>query len=525
MTIRSPQIFFALIVLFSTSLAQGSEPADDLELIVVSKNVAARWRLRISIEGIPAVTARRGVLTRLLQFYDHDRDGQLTAQEAILPTPFGWRQLASGRVVPSAAAVTGESLDDNGVVTVRGLESYYKKSGVTAGCFVALAASPSSVELNAAMLKAMQLPASKPWTRDAVEAGALRLAELDSDGDGLVSATELLPLTSYPGSQATTLLEPGRLADGCPVMVLPATGDPSWVRTLMKELDKNGDGLLQANEFAPQGARFAALDRNRDGAIDLDELARWRLSPPAIVLEIRVSPQGVVLRECTGECTAKRAAFRASCVGCDVRVHGRWEPQTAAIGHITALAGQFSELAGGDQAPVPTTALEGLVNRVELERFARLADANHDSRISPVEAQKWRDLIVDALRFQCTLAVVDYGAALFACLDRNNDGALSATERKQSWDSLQAAGAVRHGDAALASVPRQLRFVVSNASPRSLLDQSHTAGPPWFAAMDRNSDGAVSPGEFLASEQQFRQLDQDKDGLITAEEASTAAEQ
>jgi hypothetical protein len=37
--------------------------------------------------------------------------------------------------------------------------------------------------------------------------------------------------------------------------------------------------------------------------------------------------------------------------------------------------------------------------------------------------------------------------------------------------------------------------------------------------MDRNGDGDVSPREFLGSREDFRRIDADGDGLISAEEA------
>src|SRR5262249_21719780 len=47
----------------------------------------------------------------------------------------------------------------------------------------------------------------------------------------------------------------------------------------------------------------------------------------------------------------------------------------------------------------------------------------------------------------------------------------------------------------------------------------HTAGPVWFRKMDRNRDGDVSRKEVLGSDELFRLIDADGDGLISAEEA------
>jgi hypothetical protein len=41
----------------------------------------------------------------------------------------------------------------------------------------------------------------------------------------------------------------------------------------------------------------------------------------------------------------------------------------------------------------------------------------------------------------------------------------------------------------------------------------------WFKKMDRNRDGDVSRREFLGTDEQFRQLDTDGDGLVSVEEA------
>jgi Ca2+-binding EF-hand superfamily protein len=42
--------------------------------------------------------------------------------------------------------------------------------------------------------------------------------------------------------------------------------------------------------------------------------------------------------------------------------------------------------------------------------------------------------------------------------------------------------------------------------------------------MDRNHDGDVSRREFLGSEEAFRKIDRDSDGLISLEEAERADE-
>ena len=60
------------------------------------------------------------------------------------------------------------------------------------------------------------------------------------------------------------------------------------------------------------------------------------------------------------------------------------------------------------------------------------------------------------------------------------------------------------------------------APPRSDV-ASPTAGPLWFRKMDRTRDGDVSRREFLGSDEDFRKLDADGDGLISSKEAERAS--
>jgi hypothetical protein len=45
------------------------------------------------------------------------------------------------------------------------------------------------------------------------------------------------------------------------------------------------------------------------------------------------------------------------------------------------------------------------------------------------------------------------------------------------------------------------------------------SGPEWFRRMDRNQDGDVSAREFPGTSTQFKTLDTDQDGLMSASEA------
>ena len=52
--------------------------------------------------------------------------------------------------------------------------------------------------------------------------------------------------------------------------------------------------------------------------------------------------------------------------------------------------------------------------------------------------------------------------------------------------------------------------------------RSGKPAPLWFQKMDRTRDGDVSRREFLGTDEEFRRIDTDGDGLIDAKEAEAA---
>lgn len=62
-----------------------------------------------------------------------------------------------------------------------------------------------------------------------------------------------------------------------------------------------------------------------------------------------------------------------------------------------------------------------------------------------------------------------------------------------------------------------------NAGDAILPGRDGLNGPEWFRLMDRNQDGDVSRREFPGTTEQFLQLDLDRDGLMSVEEAERVA--
>ena len=135
-----------------------------------------------------------------------------------------------------------------------------------------------------------------------------------------------------------------------------------------------------------------------------------------------------------------------------------------------------------------------------------------------------------------SLTVGDQGRGLFDLLDTNHDGRLGLREMRQAPQVLGQLDRAGRGYITREDVPRQYQFdvrlgqagggpVIANAAILLLGQRPPppppptTRGPRWFRKMDRNRDGDVSRKEFLGTDEEFRAIDTDGDGLISPEEA------
>src|SRR5262249_17049358 len=135
----------------------------------------------------------------------------------------------------------------------------------------------------------------------------------------------------------------------------------------------------------------------------------------------------------------------------------------------------------------------------------------------------------------CTtnLTITNNGRGMFAILDANGDGKLGLRELRTAWSRLAPYDRKRQGSIGKNDIPLQFQINVGSnffghLGPAPFYGGTQPVrsapgkGPLWFRKMDLNGDGDVSPREFLGTREDFKRIDTDGDGLISASEAEAA---
>ncbi len=523
-------------------------------------------RLHIEIDGRPLQQSWEEAVTAIFKHLDANSDGYLDAKEAsqvppaILFFPRDYARVFGGKMAGAPAFATLDA-DGDGQVSRDELAAYYRSQGPPFQfstnqetndyrAYFGVLRTENTGDVNEALFKFLDTNKDGKLSREELAAGLVALPKLDTDEDEMISAEELVPAdnslrsrdlryfsgTTFPNpEERILLLSPGEISV------------PLAQRLALRyRAKKTGNDIvafitakLTAKDLGLAPADFAGLDSNGDGFLDANELKHFGKKRPDLEFRLRlggtaglavVQAKGHKVLGDGGAVTLDRGPARVVFKLDAVKVEN----------DVKALKAMFmAEFQAIDRDG------NGYLDRAEarlspsFHALFGLLDADGDGKIFDKEVYKFLDRwgpLIQQMRASCvTMTFAEDGKGLFDLLDTDRDRRLSVRELRRLPKLLDLLDRNKDGFLDATEFPRS--FLVEFRQGPAEFEGNYFAafiditgeappqrvrpgkGPVWFQKMDRNRDGDVSRREFLGTDEEFRRIDTDGDGLISREEA------
>ncbi|SFH74248.1 EF-hand domain-containing protein [Planctomicrobium piriforme] len=515
------------------------EQGEDALLLLSDGPVHVRFHLLIDEQQL--AVRRQEFISNLIQRLDADSDGQLSQtewQQSPLHQ-FGKKEVGNEflKTLGTSRPVPRKNVEQD--LARFGELISYRQDDTAAGND----------------LKVFELlDADKSGHIDAAEIQSAegRIALLDGDRDECVSFEEFSP-PPQPDPDSAEVVRTGMLSDELPKAFLAnLIRDISDIRLpadLLRLYDRDKDRLLSATELGGDERRITPLDVNQDGKLSVAELRGLRRLP--VDLELRIELSGAKSGQSSLQVLSSAAhqvvpAHRSDLVKLAFGKTGvtfafrNLDPIQSAL---TNARQRFNTL---------DIDANGYLDRKEISgnpTFERIwfhaMDRNRDGMLYDAEMQDYVRAICEPAATTCHINVYDTGPGYFQLLDHSGDGRISVREMR----NLQPALAAHQKNDGAGISPDDMgqnyfiefvrgSYQVFGAS-RRLVAQGPTfierdpIGPNWFQAIDRNRDGDLTylvvnplhPPEFLYTLNLAHEMDADRDGLISWNEAERFEQQ
>jgi Ca2+-binding EF-hand superfamily protein len=482
---------------------------------------------------------------------------------------------------PAVPTLADIDTDKDGRVTLAELAAFYRKSGFTpvqvqpdTGTGSPLAGlalyggqrpEPTVEAVAQAIFVLLDTDKDGKLTRDELAGAPTVLLARDTNDDEMIVPSELAAGPKASNALAGMMAMGGVGASSAKkgnkslhLVSKPGEPPPDFVRRVQSKYraagDDNPEPQLRQGDLGLDPATFVRLDANGDGVLDAKELAAFVKRPADVVLTMRAGRLHGAAARVEQSVTKDNAASLASKLQLKGAVAqldlGRTRVdmvgqasgyETDRIGGILRqqLLAQFKQADKDKNGYLD--AKEAGANGIFRGMFKAM-DRDGDGRVYESEAIAYFDQLANLqtrARAACvTLVLTNQSRGLFDLLDTDRDGRLSVREMRGAVKLLEQLDNGHKGYLVSRDLPNSHQLALRGGPADTgaagaaafvalyrIMDQSdrpaeRSVGPLWFRKMDRNRDGDVSRKEFLGTDEQFRTIDTDGDGLISVDEAT-----
>ncbi len=524
--------FLIIVASLAAEPAVAAAPAmgESRDAVLLLPGGPLHVRMHVSLGGAPLSTARRELAERLLAGLDANQDGKLSRAEAAKSPLLRTRERASSRRFLESIGAGDKAVE------LRDIEKMIERVG---GETVVYRQDEVAAEPDQQVFAFLDTNGDKQIDVHEISAAADRLLDKDTDRDLCITFDEFSPPPPDPNDVVARLNQtpkPGatmsdRMRD---------LRDPFLARRLLAEYDDDRSKALTADELGWTASQLQALDADKNGRLDVNELAKilaahvdlelaLDLSPAAGQSpEVRIMTPGAKRLDNQDRPDFVKLQFRDAVISIS---HRHIDPIARTMETAMGVFNRLDVDANGylDKPEVSTSV------RFEQGLF-ELMDEDGDEKVFGDEMKRYVAARGEPAAASCRVNLYDTGFGFFLALDPNGDGRISERERRMMHQSLvqldrdrneaiNADEPVRHyhlefvrGTYTLFSVPE------TTTAQLPAFQRRPPVGPVWFQAMDRNNDGDLSWEEFQGSRQDFDFIDSDQDGLLDPQEASRAEE-
>jgi Ca2+-binding EF-hand superfamily protein len=439
------------------------------------------------------------------------------------------------------------------------LETTFRPQGLE--LFSGKGIEPPVETVSAAIFNLLDTNGDGKLSKEELTAAPDVLLRMDEDQDEMITPRELVPNFQPRGGMMAMMMR-GRGKDKdkkvTTVVPIPTSGEaPADLAKAMQQRyapRAKGEVKFNRKQLGLDEATFRRLDTDGDGVLDSKELAGFVKLPPdlELILHLGDEPTAARIEVVASEGGLSPLAAKLKARGAlalldlgatrlDFRGKGSEDDgssQFAGLIRQQVLA-QFSTADKDNKGYL--TIKDGGGDRFFRDVFKAM-DRDGDGKLYQKEViaylDEYQKIQAKANASCVALVLADQSRGLFDLLDVNRDSRLSVREMRGAVGLLKELDHEGKGYLSRADLPRSYQLTLRRG-PSDANGISETAqiaavygagydaskgrqggvGPRWFQKMDKNRDGDVSRKEWLFSDELFRQIDTDGDGLISLAEA------